>query len=69
MIVPFPLLPHLTLWVGAEPLGAVRTGGLSELARRNMGMEKAVRVLHPPERDPRPRRRVKRVLCWFWREG
>lgn len=70
MIIPVPLLSHLTFCVGTEPLGVVRIEGeLSELARMNMGVEKAVHVLNPPEKDSRPRNRVKTGLCWFWSEG
>lgn len=51
MISPFPLLSQRTFCVGTKPLGVVRVEGeLSELARTNMGVETAVRVLTPPEK-------------------
>lgn len=52
MIGPFPLLPHLTFCVGTKALGVVRIEGeLSELARTNVGVETALHVLTPPERE------------------
>lgn len=66
MIIPFPLLSHLTFCVGTKALGVVRMEGeLSELARTNMGVETALLVLTRPEKESRPRNRVKMVLCWL----
>lgn len=69
MTILFPLLSHLNFCAGTEPLGVVRIEELSELARMNMGVEKAIHVLNPSEKDSRPRNKVKMVLCWFWSEG
>lgn len=70
MIGPFPLLSHLTFCVGTKALGVVRMEGeLSELARTNVGVETALHVLTPPERESRSRNRVEMVLCWLGSEG
>lgn len=70
MIGPFPLLSHLTFCVRTKALGVVRTAGvLSELARTNMGVETALHALTPPEKESRPRNRVKMGLCWLCSEG